>query len=144
MAQMRRVAFVAYRYLLLVYVAGVVVAFFLAGAGVFRAKPKAEEHLFESATFDAHRGLGWILLLGSLVLLLLALLAWPGRRRLVGSAVLFVLLIVQSVLGGLGEDAPWVAALHPVNGLLILGLASFLAHDAWRSARAARSGLRKP
>ena len=29
---------------------------------------------------------------------------------------------------GLGEDAPWVAALHPVNGLLILGLASFLAH----------------
>ena len=137
---MRRVAFAAYRYLLLVYVAGVVVAFFLAGAGVFRAKPKGDEHLLESATFDAHRGLGWILQLGALLLLLLALLAWPGRRRLVGSAVLFVLLIVQGVLGGLGEDAPWIAALHPVNGLLILGLASFLAHDAWRSVRAARSG----
>jgi len=140
MAQMRRVAFVAYRYLLLVYVAAVVVQFFLAGAGVFRAKPKGNEHLFESATFDAHRGLGWILQLGALLLLLLALLAWTGRRRVIGSAVLFVLLIVQGVLAGAGDSAPWVAALHPVNGLLILGLVAFLAHDAWRSVRAARSG----
>ena len=102
--------------------------------------PRPAEHLFESSAFDAHRGLGDGLALGALVLLLLALLAWPGRRRLVGSAGLFILLIVQLVLGGLGEDAPWVAALHPVNGLLILGLASFLAHDVWRSARSARSG----
>ena len=140
MAQVRRAALAGYRYLLLVYVAAVVVQFFLAGAGVFRAKPKGDEHLFESATFDSHRGLGWILQLGALILLLLVLLAWPGKHRLIGSALLFVLLIVQTPLAGAGDSAPWVAALHPVNGLLILGLASFLAHDAWRSARSARSG----
>ena len=140
MAQVRRAALAGYRYLLLVYVAAVVVQFFLAGAGVFRAKPKAGEHLFESSAFDAHRGLGTILQASALLLLLLALLAWPGRRLLIGSAALFVLLIVQGILAGAGDSAPWVAALHPVNGLLILGLASFLAHDVWRSARAARSG----
>jgi peptidoglycan/LPS O-acetylase OafA/YrhL len=118
----------------------VVVQFFLAGAGVFRAKPTGDKRLFESSTFAAHRGLGWILQLGALLLLLLALLARPGRRRLIGSAVLFILLIAQGVLSEAGDSAPWVAALHPVNGLLILALASFPARDTRRSARAARSG----
>ena len=67
MAQVRRTAMAGYRYLLLVYVAAVVVEFFLAGAGVFRAKPKGHDHLFESSSFDPHRGLGWILQLGALL-----------------------------------------------------------------------------
>lgn len=142
MVQLRRWAGTGYRYLMPLFVAAVVVQFFLAGAGVFRAKRGADEHLFESSSFDAHRALGDVLLPGSLLLLLLIVIAWSDRRTIVHTAVLFLLTaILQPVLSGLGEDSPWVAALHAVNGLVILALASLLAHRAWRQRRAERPPL---
>ena len=48
-----------------------------------------------------------------------------GRRSaLQASAVLFLLMIVQNVLGAVGTDGPVLGALHPVNGLVILGVAA--------------------
>jgi hypothetical protein len=52
------------------------------------------------------------------------------------SALLFVLLVVQSVLVRIG--APNVAALHPVNGFFIVVVALWL---AWRSLGYIRAPL---
>jgi hypothetical protein len=46
-----------------------------------------------------------------------------SRVRLVLSAVLFVLLVLQSALLYLGEVSGVIAALHPVNGVIILVVA---------------------
>lgn len=104
----------AHRGLALLFLVLGVVAFFLAGLGAF------------GEGFDAHRMSGSLMLLLSLVLLILAVV---GRRAaLQASAVLFGLMILQSVLAVLGSEVSSVlGALHPVNGLLILFAASLAA-----------------
>lgn len=93
------------------------VMFFLAGLGVF-----SESHY----KFDAHRILGTVLTVVALVLVILAVI---GRKEaLAASGALLGLMILQNILAGVGEDAPVIGALHPVNGLLIL----FVAHQAAR------------
>lgn len=101
----------AHRALALVFLAGAVVQFFLAGLGVFG-----------STSYDVHRGWGDALLVISLVLLIMA---FTSRRDAVQpSAVLFGLMIVQLLLGGVaGFDVPVLAAFHPVVGLAVLGAA---------------------
>ena len=101
----------AHRVLALVFLAGAVVQFFLAGLGVFG-----------ETSYDAHRAWGDALLIISLVLLVMA---FTSRREAVQpSAVLFGLMILQLILGGvIGDDAPIVAAFHPVVGLAVLGAA---------------------
>ena len=50
----------------------------------------------------------------------------------VAAAVMFCQFILQSVLVAMRESTPQVAALHPVNGFLVLLIAIWLARDAWR------------
>lgn len=103
----------AHRGLTLLFLVLGVVQFFLAGLGTF------------GEGFDAHRGAGAFMVLLSLILLVLAL---AGRRQaLTASAVLFGLMILQSILANVGEDAPVIGALHPLNGLLVLAVASLAA-----------------
>ena len=104
----------AQRGLALLFLVLGVVAFCLAGLGAF------------GEGFDAHRVSGSLMLLLSLILLVLAVV---GRRAaLPASAVLFGLMILQSVLAVLGSEVSAVlGALHPVNGLLILFAASLAA-----------------
>jgi Family of unknown function (DUF6220) len=99
-----------HRVLALLLLAGGVIQFLLAGYAVFGG-----------SSFDAHKTLGDILTVFALVVLILA--AVGRREALQASAILFVLMIVQNILGGVGDDAPALGALHPVNGLLILGVA---------------------
>jgi len=102
------------------FVAALVVQVWLAGRGVF-----------ESPTmFDAHRNLGYTLSLLTIVLFVLGLLGRMGRRPAILAAVLFGLFILQSVLVVMRDSTPAVAALHPVNGFLILFLAIVLARDS--------------
>lgn len=55
-----------------------------------------------------------------------------GRRSIALHGALVPLLVVQALL----VAAPgWLAALHPVNGILILLLATVLALRAWQTAR---------
>jgi len=104
-----------------VFVAALVVQVWLAGRGVF-----------ESPTmFDAHRNLGYTLSLFTIVLLVLGILGGMGRRPAILAVVIFGLFILQSVLVLMRESTPAVAALHPVNGFLILFLAIVLARDSW-------------
>ena len=105
----------------MLFVAGAVIQFFLAGLGVFGA-----------ASFGPHMTVGKLLALASLILLVLAaILALSGglsRGRVGLAALLLVLMVVQwSLVEAFSKGAPALAALHPVNGLLILSVAFALA-----------------
>ena len=119
---MWRAARLGYRILAGLFVAGAVVQFFLAGLGVFGT----------GEAFGVHAKVGTILAYASVVLFVLAgALALGGReaRRGAGlAALLVVLMVVQYGLVELFSGAvPALAALHPVNGLLVLGAALLLA-----------------
>jgi hypothetical protein len=90
----------------------VVVQVFLAGLGIFGAE-----------SFSAHEGFGWTLHTAAIVLFLLSLLG-PRTARAVGLAFgLLALLTIQIALVGARDDTPYLAALHPVLALFVLGLA---------------------
>lgn len=97
----------AHRALALFFVAGGVVQFILAGYSAFGG-----------SDWDPHSIWGGVLTLIALVVLILA--AAGRRAALQSSAILFGLMILQNVLGMVGEDAPILGALHPLNGLIIL------------------------
>ena len=105
----------AHRALALLFLAvAALVQFFLAGLAAFG-----------HGDWDVHTAIGSLLTLVALVVLVLA---FVGRREaLQASVVLFVLMIVQSILGAAGEDVSVLGALHPVNGVLILGAAMLAA-----------------
>ena len=118
---MRSIARTLHTVVALVFVAGLVIQVWLAGRGVF-----------ESPTmFDSHRSLGYTLSLFTIVLLVLGILGGMGRRPAILAVVIFGLFILQSVFVLMRESTPAVAALHPVNGFLILFLAIVLARDSW-------------
>ncbi len=107
------------------FVACVIIQVFLAGLGVFDTP----------AAFITHREFGYAFGWLTLVVLVCALL---GRtpRSLVGLAtLLLVLFALQSVFVVLRPDYPAVAALHPLNGFLILGVAVVITRRAWAFAR---------
>jgi hypothetical protein len=115
------------------YVVLIVVQVFLAGEGIFglnNIKHDCEDKvtsrcLGSSKTLDAHRALGFFLTLpGALLFLIVALLAWHTNKRIrTISIVLPFLLFIQMILPGLGR---YVAGLHPVNAILVLGLFAWL------------------
>jgi hypothetical protein len=108
-----------------VFVAGLVLQVWLAGRGVF-----------ESPTvFGTHRDVGYTLSLFTIVLLVLGLLGGLGRRAALLAIGIFVLFILQSVFVVMRDSTPAIAALHPVNGFLILLTAILL---AWESTQARR------
>ena len=81
--------------------------------------------LGNSKTLDPHRALGFFLTFpGAILFLIVALLAWhPVMRVRVVSIVLPFLAFIQMLLPGAGR---WVAGLHPVNAILLLGLFGWL------------------
>jgi hypothetical protein len=116
----------AHRRLARVIAAAIVLQFFLAGAGAFGA-----------TSFAPHRALGWLLLLLAAAELLLALL---GRSLVRHTGVLFLLVVVQVLLGVLGSDASaWFGALHAVNALGVMAAAGTLARRGAISFAARRS-----
>jgi hypothetical protein len=101
----------AHQILARLFLVGGVTQFLLAGYGAFGTD-----------AYGAHRILGSVLTLLALIILILAAV---GRRpALAASGLLFGLMIVQNILAAVGDSAPAVGALHPVNGLAILGVAS--------------------
>jgi hypothetical protein len=101
------------------------IQFYLAGYGAFsftHGTTTAHDN-----DWGAHAAFGTII--GLVILLtLIAGLASRLPRQLTGMTVgLFVLFIVQFALGVVGDSASLLAALHPVNALLITGLTMSLA-----------------
>ena len=103
------------------FVACGIVQVFLAGLGVFS----------DPASFITHREFGYLLGWFTLAILILALVG-RERRLVVGlSILLLVQFTLQSVFVALRTDMPTVAALHPVNGFLILVVGLVITRLAW-------------
>ena len=140
MAGTRRGARSVMKWFAAVYVVLIVVQVFLAGEGIFGLNTikhsddcdktggvAAHPALCSgnSKTLDPHRALGFFLTFpGAILFLIVALLAWhPVTRVRIVSIVLPVLAFIQMLLPGGGR---WVAGLHPVNAMLLLGLFGWL------------------
>lgn len=113
------------------FVSCVVVQFFLAGLGVF----ERYEH------FLTHRDFGYLFGWLALVMLVLAIVGRLPRRQLLLVVAIIVAFAFQSVFIALRADAPALAALHPLNGVLILLLGIEVTRYAWVTRRAARSRI---
>jgi heme A synthase len=134
-----------FRWWVLIMLIAVVVQICFAGIGAFDALDKAEAGTLgdDDAFYDSftlHAALGWLIVLGGLLLFLLSLAARVGRQRVLHSLGIFVLLIAQMILGWTGQELPEVLGfLHPLNGLLILAALGILNQRLWR-----RDEMREP
>ena len=108
------------------FVACAVIQVFLAGLGVFD----------DSSAFITHRNFGYLFGWLTLVLLVISLVGRMPRRYIGLAVLILVLFSLQSVFVAVRQEMPAVAALHPLNGFLILGVATYTAWTSWR-ARAA-------
>jgi hypothetical protein len=130
---LRRGAALGYRWALLAFLLAGVTQIFLAGLGVFRLQDQGLAAAGDSA-FAPHRALGFTMGAIALLILVLAVIARPGVRAILGSAVLVLLTgLMQSLLAGFAEDHAVYGALHALDGLLILGIAGYL--YAWSRQR---------
>ena len=138
MTAVRRGAWVALRYVTTLFFLGVVVQFFLVGYGLFAMKHGAT--IDNAKSLDPHRGLGWILSeFGSILMLLLVLLAWPARRLLGAWILLAVLAFFQAILAASGYHHWGLGMFHPVNAVILLALSGRLAHLAWTTGKSKES-----
>jgi cytochrome b561 len=109
--------------LAVLFVACVVAQIFLAGLGVFSS----------ASAFETHREFGFLFGWLALAMLLVAIVGREGRRQILLVLAIIVAFALQSVLVAMRGDAPAVAALHPLNGVLILLLGLAVARSAWTS-----------
>ena len=119
----RSFARTAYPVVAALFVACAVVQVFLAGLGVFDS-PNA---------FVAHRNFGYLFGWLTLVLLVIALVGRMPRRYVGLGVLILVLFALQSVFVALRDDMPAIAALHPLNGFCILGVATYAAWTSWKA-----------
>ena len=127
----------AFKYLIGLFFVGVIAQIGLAGVGAFHTVSKNDDGPLAKAKagdwFGAHAAVGYLLVLLSLLILIVALAARDGRLRR-GAALLFGLMIVQVVLAWLGGSVWALGFLHPINALAIFGLSGMLAAAEWRPA----------
>jgi heme A synthase len=125
-----------YKYWVSILTAAVVLQIFFAGAGAFDTADKVDggivdEDSFENS-FGPHIGLGYLIFLGTLVLLLLSF-GTRSRARILRAVAAVVLLIVQILLAWTGAAVPFLlGGLHPVNAFIILGLLGSTSYMAWK------------
>jgi hypothetical protein len=106
------------------FILGLFVQFYLAGRGAFGA-----------SSYSTHKDFGDVLHLVTPLILLLTLVNGTTRNRadVIHSIALIVLFEVQFALADLKH--PSVGAFHPVNALLILGVAYSLFRRDLRAVR---------
>ena len=121
----RRTARTAYLGVAWLFVGCLLVQVFLAGLGVFAGADNFTTHTEFARLF------GWL----TLILIALAIIGRMGRRQIWLSVLVFALFVLQSLFVALRESAPVVAALHPVNGFLILLISISVAQRARRVIR---------
>jgi hypothetical protein len=110
-----RYALIAFAWL---FAVGGVVQVFLAGLAVFEGDPFGFDY------WEDHVDFGRMIGLLTYLLPVLALIGRVGVRLVVHALVVAILFVVQSILPNVDET--WVAALHPVNGFLLIGAAGSL------------------
>ena len=103
------------------FAACAVVQVFLAGLGVFVGPDR----------FALHRDFGYMFGLLLLVVIAAAIVGRLGRRQIAYAVALMGLFALQSVFVAMRASAPEIAALHPLNGFLIIAVAAVSGRDAW-------------
>ena len=126
---MARYLTIAYAVVAYLFVAALIVQVFLIGLA-----------LFDDPSFrETHRSFGFTVVgLAALLLLIVGILARPGRREVGLLVGIFILYIVQTSLPGLQSSYPIVAALHPVLALGLFAMGLQVARLALGRVRAAR------
>jgi hypothetical protein len=114
-----------------VVLAGLLLQFYWAGMALFGA-----------TSFEFHRTWGYLLAIPILLLLVLAFAGRLGRRLIGLSALLVVLTVVQVMLPSLRFSLPFVAALHVVNSLALLGVSGAIARQGRVEALARHKRLK--
>jgi hypothetical protein len=127
----------------------VVIQVGLAGYGIFNAIHKAKTTpLTQKALEDdigAHGVFGYVVLLIMLVLLLVAVAGKLGPSETRWSGGIFLLGLLQAILGAASTSAPALGFLHGINALAIYAAAGLLAHRTWTEhAAGARIGADAP
>lgn len=129
MSGLQRAAYQIWRVLIALIAVACVVQIFLAGRGAFGIHGSAS--LDDQKSFDPHRALGEIIGLLAVLAFVAALIAWRDKRAIwLTLALALMAEILQHALAL--PKHPWVAGLHALDGVAILGLSAWLAHDAWR------------
>jgi hypothetical protein len=130
-----------YKFWSALVVVAIIVQVGAAGYGSFYVASKLDDkkdvplsHKGFSHGWDFHAGFGYIVVLGLLIMLVLALIARLGRPWIWLPVTLAVLGIIQVLLAWIGSATPAVGVLHPINAFLILALAGANASRAWRTA----------
>jgi Family of unknown function (DUF6220) len=139
-----------FRYWLWLLLFLVVLQIAFAGFGAFDVADKVasegasvdEESVDDS--WGLHIGFGYLILLGSLIAFVLALVARVGRQRVLHSLGIFGLVIVQILLAWFGSEVPIIGALHPLNAFLILGAVATLAMREQRGDMVATATAPQP
>ena len=108
------------------FVACALLQVFLAGLGVFD----------NPASFLTHRDFGYTIGMLTLVILVLALVGREPKRIVGLSALLLVQFALQSIFILQRGSNNAVAALHPVNGFLILLVAVLITRWSWAERHA--------
>jgi hypothetical protein len=108
------------------FVACALLQVFLAGLGVFD----------NPASFLTHRDFGYTIGMLTLVILVLAIVGREPRRVIGLSALLLAQFALQSIFILQRGSLNAVAALHPVNGFLIILVAVAITRYAWIESRA--------
>ena len=116
------------------FVIGLLVQVFLAGMGVFSG----------ASAFATHRDFGYLLTMVPVLLIVTALVGRFGRWHAIAAAVMVGQFILQSILVFQRDLVPAIAALHPVNGFVILLIAVWVARDTGRVWRASAESAPVP
>jgi uncharacterized protein DUF6220 len=106
------------------FFAGVLAQGYLAGA--------AMAQLGGSGDFSQHIAVGYVMGILALVVLVFAIIGRLPRVQVGLSAVLLILYVVQTSLPYARASSPAIAALHPVNAMVLLVLAVVVAIRARR------------
>src|SRR5262245_16751421 len=131
-----------YRVWVTILTAAVVLQIFFAGYGAFDTADKVsseggvvDENSFEDS-FGLHIDLGYLIFLGTLVLLLVSF-GTRDRRRIYRSLGVVGLLVLQILLAWTGSGAPYIfGGLHPLNAFVILGFLGSITYREWKAAKA--------
>jgi hypothetical protein len=128
-----------YRFWISILAAAVLVQIAFAGYGAFYAANKVSDTTIDEDTFSdgfgPHAALGYLILLGVLLAVILALLARPGKRTVLMTVGALGLMILQVLLAWFGFEVPAIGAFHPLNALVIAALLGSLAAQEWKMHR---------
>jgi hypothetical protein len=102
-----------------------------------------ESKMISEKTFDHgfgfHTAFGYLIFLGAVVLLLLALAGRLGKRRVLWALAVPVAVAVQIVLAWISEAVHGVGIPHGINALVVFALTGYLTGEEWRRNRATQA-----